>query len=127
MRYSYIAIEGLIGAGKTTLAKRLATQWNGRLVLEESAFRSIVVVHLLIMAFHPQIVIFLTSWSQNAATDGPVPAKSADFQEVRLAWPIGCTAHEKGPELLRDPTTKHRHENVTFRSSEESWPDRRGC
>ncbi len=35
MRYSYIAIEGLIGAGKTTLAKRLATQWNGRLVLEE--------------------------------------------------------------------------------------------
>lgn len=35
MRYSYIAIEGLIGAGKTTLAKRLATQWHGRLVLEE--------------------------------------------------------------------------------------------
>ena len=29
-----------------------------RLVLEGSAFRSIVVVHLLIMAFHPQIVIF---------------------------------------------------------------------
>ena len=35
MRYSYIAIEGLIGAGKTTLARRLAEQWNGRLVLEE--------------------------------------------------------------------------------------------
>ncbi|HRH37518.1 MAG TPA: deoxynucleoside kinase [Flavobacteriales bacterium] len=35
MRYNYIAIEGLIGAGKTTLAKRLASEWNGRLVLEE--------------------------------------------------------------------------------------------
>ncbi|HQV75801.1 MAG: deoxynucleoside kinase [Flavobacteriales bacterium] len=35
MRYTYIAIEGLIGAGKTTLAKRLAQEWSGRLVLEE--------------------------------------------------------------------------------------------
>jgi len=35
MRYTYIAIEGLIGAGKTTLAKRLAQEWGGRLVLEE--------------------------------------------------------------------------------------------
>ena len=34
-RYSYIAVEGLIGAGKTTLAKRLAAEWGGRLVLEE--------------------------------------------------------------------------------------------
>jgi len=33
--YSYIAVEGLIGAGKTTLAKRLAADWGGRLVLEE--------------------------------------------------------------------------------------------
>lgn len=33
--YSYIAVEGLIGAGKTTLAKRLAAEWGGRLVLEE--------------------------------------------------------------------------------------------
>lgn len=34
-RHSYIAIEGLIGAGKTTLARRLAELWGGRLVLEE--------------------------------------------------------------------------------------------
>ncbi len=32
---AYIAIEGLIGAGKTTLARRLAETWGGRLVLEE--------------------------------------------------------------------------------------------
>ncbi|MBK9176062.1 MAG: deoxynucleoside kinase [Flavobacteriales bacterium] len=35
MPHSYIAIEGLIGAGKTTLARRLAELRNGRLVLEE--------------------------------------------------------------------------------------------
>jgi deoxyguanosine kinase len=35
MRYHYIAIEGLIGAGKTTLARRLAADRGGRLVLEE--------------------------------------------------------------------------------------------
>jgi len=35
MHYDYIAIEGLIGAGKTTLARRLAADRGGRLVLEE--------------------------------------------------------------------------------------------
>ncbi len=33
--YGYVAVEGLIGAGKTTLAKRLAEYWKGRTVLEE--------------------------------------------------------------------------------------------
>lgn len=33
--YGYIAVEGLIGAGKTTLAKRLAAEWNAEMVLEE--------------------------------------------------------------------------------------------
>jgi deoxyguanosine kinase len=33
--HGYIAIEGLIGAGKTTLAKRLAEAWGARTVLEE--------------------------------------------------------------------------------------------
>lgn len=35
MAYSYIAVEGLIGAGKTTLTKRLAAEFSARLVLEE--------------------------------------------------------------------------------------------
>lgn len=35
--YGYIAVEGLIGAGKTTLAKRLATEWGAETVLEEFA------------------------------------------------------------------------------------------
>ncbi|HMN05800.1 MAG TPA: deoxynucleoside kinase [Flavobacteriales bacterium] len=33
--YGYIAVEGLIGAGKTTLAKRLAAEWGAETVLEE--------------------------------------------------------------------------------------------
>ena len=35
MQYNYIAIEGPIGAGKTTLATRIASDFNGKLVLEE--------------------------------------------------------------------------------------------
>lgn len=35
MRYDYIAIEGLIGAGKTTLSRKMSEQLGARLVLEE--------------------------------------------------------------------------------------------
>jgi deoxyadenosine/deoxycytidine kinase len=35
MKYNYIAIEGAIGAGKTTLSHMLAEQFNARLVLEQ--------------------------------------------------------------------------------------------
>ncbi len=35
MRYNYIAIEGNIGAGKTSLATRIANQFNGKLILEQ--------------------------------------------------------------------------------------------
>lgn len=35
MNYNYISIEGTIGAGKTTLASRIADDFNGKLVLEE--------------------------------------------------------------------------------------------
>ena len=35
MFYNYIAIEGTLGAGKTTLASRIANDFNGKLVLEE--------------------------------------------------------------------------------------------
>ncbi len=35
MKYSYIAVEGCIGAGKTTLAKRIASEYNGKLILEQ--------------------------------------------------------------------------------------------
>lgn len=37
VKYEYIAIEGNIGAGKTSLAHKLAAHYNGRLVLEEFA------------------------------------------------------------------------------------------
>lgn len=35
MRYNYIAIEGNIGAGKTTLASKIADRFNGKLILEQ--------------------------------------------------------------------------------------------
>ena len=34
MKYNYIAIEGNIGAGKTSLARKLSEENNGRLILE---------------------------------------------------------------------------------------------
>ncbi len=37
IRYNYVVIEGNIGAGKTTLASRIADQFNARLVLEHFA------------------------------------------------------------------------------------------
>jgi deoxyguanosine kinase len=36
-KYNFIAIEGNIGAGKTTLAKKLSADFNTRLILEEFA------------------------------------------------------------------------------------------
>lgn len=35
MQYNFIAIEGNIGAGKTSLAKKLANDFNSKLILEE--------------------------------------------------------------------------------------------
>lgn len=35
MRYNFITIEGTIGAGKTTLASRISTEFNGKLILEQ--------------------------------------------------------------------------------------------
>lgn len=37
IRYNYVVIEGNIGAGKTTLASRIADEFNGQLVLEHFA------------------------------------------------------------------------------------------
>lgn len=37
MKYQYITIEGNIGAGKTTLANKLAEHYNAKLILEEFA------------------------------------------------------------------------------------------
>ena len=34
-KYNYISIEGNIGAGKTSLATRLSTDYNAKLILEQ--------------------------------------------------------------------------------------------
>jgi deoxyguanosine kinase len=35
MRYNFITIEGCIGAGKTTLSRKIANDYNGKLILEQ--------------------------------------------------------------------------------------------
>ena len=35
MLYNFIALEGNIGAGKTTLAAKISEEFNGKLVLEQ--------------------------------------------------------------------------------------------
>ncbi|MBN1340978.1 MAG: deoxynucleoside kinase [Bacteroidales bacterium] len=35
IKYSYIAVEGAIGAGKTTLSRKLSEDFNGKLILED--------------------------------------------------------------------------------------------
>jgi deoxyguanosine kinase len=35
MRYNFIAIEGTIGAGKTSLAQKIADEYNAKLILEQ--------------------------------------------------------------------------------------------
>ena len=37
IKYNYMVIEGNIGAGKTTLAGKVADQFNGHLILEQFA------------------------------------------------------------------------------------------
>ena len=37
MGYNYIAIEGNIGAGKTSLTTRIAEQYNAKFILEQFA------------------------------------------------------------------------------------------
>jgi cytidylate kinase len=51
--YRYIAIEGLIGAGKTPLAKRLATEWNATLVLEGFAVNAFSLISIRIRSGTP--------------------------------------------------------------------------
>ena len=40
IKYNYVVIEGNIGAGKTTLAGRIADQFNAHLILEHFADNS---------------------------------------------------------------------------------------
>jgi deoxyguanosine kinase len=37
MKFNFIVIEGNIGSGKTSLSKKIANNFNGKLILEEFA------------------------------------------------------------------------------------------
>jgi deoxyadenosine/deoxycytidine kinase len=50
VRYRYVAVEGPIGVGKTTLATALAAHWQARLVLEQPAANPYLERYYLAMA-----------------------------------------------------------------------------
>ena len=63
----YIAIEGVIGAGKTTLAKMLAEKYSSRLILEkfdENPFLTRFYENKKGYAFHTQIFFLLSRYKQ---------------------------------------------------------------
>jgi len=63
----YIAIEGVIGVGKTTLASRLSERYGGRLVLErfeENPFLSDFYKNPVFNAFATQIFFLLSRYKQ---------------------------------------------------------------
>ena len=63
----YIAIEGVIGAGKTSLAKRISEKLNAKLVLEnfeDNPFLEKFYKNPSRYAFHTQIYFLLTRYKQ---------------------------------------------------------------
>jgi deoxyguanosine kinase len=63
----YIAIEGVIGAGKTSLAKKLADRLNAKLILEqfeENPFLPKFYEDPIHYAFHTQITFLLSRYKQ---------------------------------------------------------------
>ena len=49
MSYNFIAIEGNIGVGKTTLAKKLSKDYRSRLILEEFFLIILFLVNSIIL------------------------------------------------------------------------------
>lgn len=66
-KVKYIAVEGVIGSGKTTLAKKLAEKLNGQLILEsfnDNPYLEKFYKNPSRYAFHTQICFLLSRYKQ---------------------------------------------------------------
>ena len=82
MKNKYIAIEGNIGVGKTTLAKFLANHFNGSLLLEEFAENKFLKLFYKTKdyAFHSEMQLLLDrSLQMNTFFDQDHPIVFSDF------------------------------------------------
>ena len=86
----FIAIEGSIGAGKTTLAHRLAKQYDARLVLEvdeDNPFMDKFYEDRSTYAFQTQVFFLLNRYNQYL---GPRPEGFVQqCGDIRLPVPSG--------------------------------------
>jgi deoxyadenosine/deoxycytidine kinase len=67
IKIKYIAIEGVIGVGKTTLAKKIANKLNAKLVLEnfeDNPFLEKFYENPKVYAFHTQIYFLLSRYKK---------------------------------------------------------------
>ncbi|MDR1757446.1 MAG: deoxynucleoside kinase [Bacteroidales bacterium] len=77
--YHYIAIEGCIGAGKTELSKRLATEFNAPLVLEqfaENVFLPLFYKEPVHYAFHVEVTFLIDRYEQMSTFFANLPARN---------------------------------------------------
>ena len=76
-RKNYVAIEGVIGAGKTTLAMLLAKEWGAHLkleVVEENPFLAQFYQDMRGYAFQTQLFFLLSRYHQQQCHIRQLPA-----------------------------------------------------
>jgi deoxyadenosine/deoxycytidine kinase/NTP pyrophosphatase (non-canonical NTP hydrolase) len=87
-RYSYIAIEGVIGVGKTTLARLMRDSFQAELLLEvfeENPFLSDFYADRARYAFQTQIFFLLSRYRQQHRVIGPTLNHSSLFSDYSFA------------------------------------------
>ncbi|WP_129020972.1 deoxynucleoside kinase [Edaphocola flava] len=102
--YRFIAVEGNIGSGKTTLAKRLATHYNAELVLEtfsENPFISSFYENQAQYALPVELHFLLDRFEQLRKLDADAPMIVADYLYGKSNLFAGVTLTQHEMELFK--------------------------